>query len=223
MENCDADQSFCCCFLDRRCLGLQLTMRDVRGVNLCPLLYPVQVTKNKYALSSFISQSCFQGTCPSFPLSNKKKHRLSYTGSFDIPESPPSLSVSRIYKMNSNELFRLKLTEIASKIEKEKLERLKFLCKDFIPDGDRENISSPVQLLTELEHRRKLAPNHLQFLRKCLEQVGRDDLAYEMETFEREQEELKGKEMICLNSRMHAMPNAYCTNDYWTTSKGLVV
>lgn len=86
--------------------------------------------------------------------------------------------------MNSNARFRLKLAEIASKIEKEKLERLKFLCTHLIPDGDREKISSPERLFTELEHRRELAPNRLIFLQKCLEQVGRHDLAYELKAFD---------------------------------------
>ena len=84
--------------------------------------------------------------------------------------------------MNRNQHFRLKLAQIASKIQKEKLERLKFLCKDFIPDGDREKISSPEQPFIELEYRRKLAPNRFKFLRQCLKHVGRHDLAYELKT-----------------------------------------
>ena len=91
--------------------------------------------------------------------------------------------------MNSNKRFRLKLAEIASKIEKERLERLKFLYKDSIPDGDREKISSPEQLFIELEHRRLLAPNRVEFFRECLKQIGRDDLAHELTDFEGDKEE----------------------------------
>ena len=55
--------------------------------------------------------------------------------------------------MNSRERFRLKLGKIASQIESHRLERFKFLCKDSIPEGDLERISSPEALFIELEHR----------------------------------------------------------------------
>ena len=97
--------------------------------------------------------------------------------------------------MNSNEHFRLKLAEVASKIQKEDLERLKFLCTDFIPDGDREKISSPEQLFIQLEHRRKLAPNRLAFLQKCLQQIGRHDLTYELNENAFEHHRKEGKNL----------------------------
>ena len=61
--------------------------------------------------------------------------------------------------MNSRERFRLKLGEIASQIESHRLERFKFLCKDLIPEGDMERISSLEALFIELEHRMLLGPN----------------------------------------------------------------
>ncbi|CAH3018058.1 unnamed protein product [Porites evermanni] len=79
--------------------------------------------------------------------------------------------------MNSRQRFRLKLGTIASQIESHRLEHFKFLCKDSIPEGDMERISSPEALFIELEHRMLLGPNQVEFVRQCLIQVGRKDLA----------------------------------------------
>ena len=79
---------------------------------------------------------------------------------------------------------RLKLATIASLLEKEQLERLKYLCKDRIPDGDRERIKTPEQLLLELEQRQVITPNSLQFLIDSLENIGRKDLAENLRNFE---------------------------------------
>ena len=101
------------------------------------------------------------------------------------------------------ESFRVVLTKIVSKLEKENLERLKFLCKDVIPDGDRENISSPEQLLIELEHRRKLAPNNLKFLQESLELVGRHDLAHDLKVFEHSRPSEKGNKLDLYQQRRY--------------------
>lgn len=103
--------------------------------------------------------------------------------------------------------FRLKLAEIASKIETEKLERMKFMCIDFIPDGDLEKILSPEQLFTELEHRSILAPNRLAFLQKCLEIAGRHDLAYDLKAWERDWG--KGKKIDLILSDTYTEDNVY--------------
>ena len=88
--------------------------------------------------------------------------------------------------MESQQRFRLKLAEIASQIEQEKLEKLKFLFSDVIPAGDREKIVTPVQLFEELEQRQQISQRDLGFLQKCLQEVGRWDLANKLNTYERE-------------------------------------
>lgn len=86
--------------------------------------------------------------------------------------------------MNSRERFTLMLGKIASQIESHRLESFKFLCKDSIPEGDLERISSPEALFIELEHRMKLGPNQVEFVCQCLEQVGRKDLASKLMAFD---------------------------------------
>lgn len=100
--------------------------------------------------------------------------------------------------MDSKQRFRLKLTEIASRIEEEKLEKLKFLFSDVIPAGDREKIVTPLQLFEELEQRQQISQRRLDFLQKCLKEVGRVDLADELNTYEREccGESEKGKKTL---------------------------
>ena len=87
--------------------------------------------------------------------------------------------------MESRNTFRPKLAEIASKLDGERFERLKFLCKDLIPDGNREKIGTPELLFLELEQRKEITPNCLQFLITCLENVGRKDLADDLRNYER--------------------------------------
>lgn len=86
--------------------------------------------------------------------------------------------------METRKIFRLKLTSIASLLGTEQLERLKYLCQDDIPHGDRERIKTPEQLFLELEQRQVITPNSLQFLIDCLENVGRKDLAEDLRNFE---------------------------------------
>lgn len=88
--------------------------------------------------------------------------------------------------------FRLKLAKVASHLDVEKLERLKFLCADLIPAGDREKIKTPEQLFLELEQRKKIAPNKLTFLVDCLVDIGRKDLADDLKNYERQH--LQGKQ-----------------------------
>lgn len=93
--------------------------------------------------------------------------------------------------MALRENFRLKLTEVASKLDTEKLERLKYLCSDSIPAGDREKITTPEQLFLELEQRKEVAPNNLKFLIDCLVHVGRKDLSDDIKSYEHKGEEGK--------------------------------
>lgn len=95
--------------------------------------------------------------------------------------------------MNSRQRFTLNLGKIASRIESHRLERFKFLCKDSIPEGDMEQISSPEALFMELEHRMLLGPSNVEFVGQCLIQVGRNDLAFELMAFDEKRE---GKKII---------------------------
>ena len=87
--------------------------------------------------------------------------------------------------MESKNVFRQKLSEIASQLDVEKFTRLKYLCVDHIPDGDREKINTAEKLFLELEQRTVIAPNDLRFLIDCLEKVGRKDLADDLKNYGR--------------------------------------
>ena len=89
--------------------------------------------------------------------------------------------------MDRKQNYRLNLNEIASKLTEENLRKLKFLCYDVIPAGDNERVLSAQDLFTQLEQRGKIAPNRLDFLHKCLQNIGRKDLATDLKT-ERESE-----------------------------------
>ena len=86
--------------------------------------------------------------------------------------------------MESRDKFRLKLTEVASKLDSEKLEKLKYLCVDHIPAGDLEKSNTPEQLFLNLEQRKKIEPSRLDFLVERLESVGRKDLADDLKSYE---------------------------------------
>lgn len=67
--------------------------------------------------------------------------------------------------------FRSFLLRLSSDITKEKLEQIKYLCFDDIPERDLENISSPLQLFKVLERRQMIGIDNLSFLRKLLSDV----------------------------------------------------
>ena len=72
--------------------------------------------------------------------------------------------------MESRGKFRLKLTQVASELDSEKLAKLKFLCCDSIQARDLEKIKTPEQLFLELEQSKEIEPNRLelQFLNEIL-------------------------------------------------------
>ena len=96
--------------------------------------------------------------------------------------------------MESKGKFRLKLSEVASELEMEKLEKLKYSCSGPIPAGDLEKIETPDQLFVELEQRKLIEPNRLQFLIDRLKTVGRKDLADDLKSYECERTE--GKQFL---------------------------
>ncbi|XP_068744619.1 uncharacterized protein [Montipora capricornis] len=93
--------------------------------------------------------------------------------------------------MDSTQEFRLKLTEVASELDIERLARLKFLCSDLIPGGDLEKIKTPEHLFLELEQRKVIEPHRLKFLADRLDTIGRKDLADDLRNNEREK--IRGK------------------------------
>ena len=111
--------------------------------------------------------------------------------------------------MNSRERFTLMLGKIASQIESHRLESFKFLCKDSIPEGDMERISSPEALFIELEHRMKLGPNQVEFVCQCLEQVGRKDLASKLMAFDEKRGGKKIKEILIYFILLYVIKNTY--------------
>ena len=86
--------------------------------------------------------------------------------------------------MESRGKFRLKLTQVASELDSEKLAKLKFLCCDSIQAGDLEKIKTPEQLFLELEQSKEIEPNRLEFLINRLENVGKKDLADDLKSYE---------------------------------------
>lgn len=102
--------------------------------------------------------------------------------------------------MECRDKFRLKLTEVASNLDSEKLEKLKYLCVDYIPAGDLEKINNPEQLFLNLEQRKKIEPSRLDFLVERLESVGRKDLADDLKSYECKR--TKGEQFL-----------SHCTND----------
>ena len=75
--------------------------------------------------------------------------------------------------MGSNALsYRTLLLRISENITASDLEKLKFLCLDFIPDGELETIDSALKLFKALERRSKLAENDLTFLCYLLTNVN---------------------------------------------------
>ena len=124
------------------------------------------------------------------------------------------MSTAQFSAMESRGKLRLKLTEVASELDMEKLDRLKYLCSDSIPARDLEKIKTPEQLFLELEQRKKIERNRLKFLIDSLESVGRKDLADDLKSYECKRTE--GEQFL-----------SYFTDDVWvfvqTHTSGMAV
>ena len=72
------------------------------------------------------------------------------------------------------------LLQLVQRLSTADLEEMIFICEDVLSESTAEEIQSDksaTSLFRALEHRGKLAPNEYEFLRECLVNIGRDDLA----------------------------------------------
>lgn len=98
--------------------------------------------------------------------------------------------------MESND-YRAFLLRISDHITEKKLKQLKYLCLDYIPEGDLEKISSPLDLFRDLERRHMIGIHDLSFLKKLLKDVTCVHLANEVDEFTVRQE----VQLLCLEKQ----------------------
>ncbi|KAL9984602.1 hypothetical protein ACROYT_G006915 [Oculina patagonica] len=93
--------------------------------------------------------------------------------------------------------FRSFLLRVSDDITKEKLEQIKYLCSDDIPERDLEIISSPLQLFKDLERRQMIGIDNLSFLQKLLTDVTCLQLVTKVDDFISRRE----VELFCLKTQ----------------------
>ncbi len=79
---------------------------------------------------------------------------------------------------SKNTQHRLQLLELSQALTQCDLEELLFVCEVEISESAAEEIKSGTSFFRALEHRACLGPNNYEFLRTCLEGIGRNDLAH---------------------------------------------
>lgn len=72
--------------------------------------------------------------------------------------------------------YRGMMAKIATRIDDESLDELKYQCKDIIGDGKLEMIANPQGLFQVLEERDEVSSDNLTFLCEILKNIGRIDL-----------------------------------------------
>lgn len=90
--------------------------------------------------------------------------------------------------------YRSFLLRISGDITEDKLEQMKYLCSDDIPERDLENINSPLRLFKDLERRQMIGIDNLTFLRKILTDAICPLLVTKVDDFESRRE----VELSCL-------------------------
>ena len=95
--------------------------------------------------------------------------------------------------MESNN-FKTFLLRLSDHITERKLSELKYLCSDYIPEGDLEKISSPLDLFRELQRRQMIGIDNLSFLQELLSDVMYIQLANKVGDFILRRE----LELLCL-------------------------
>ena len=68
---------------------------------------------------------------------------------------------------------RIKLLKVSQHITQNDLEMLKFLCKEIVPAGQLEKITSPIKFLTKLEELDLIRAEDMSFLEQVLEVIGK--------------------------------------------------
>lgn len=81
---------------------------------------------------------------------------------------------------------RVLLLKIGHKLTNSDIEDLVFMSEGILSESTAEGIKSATGLFRELEHRGVLAPNDYEYLKSCLLDIGRNDLAAFLPTAEDE-------------------------------------
>ncbi|NWX36685.1 FADD protein, partial [Notiomystis cincta] len=79
------------------------------------------------------------------------------------------------------------LHSISSGLSNTELSALKFLCRDKIRKGKLEGVQSGRELFSILMEQQEIASDNLEFLRKLLQHIDRDDLVAQLVQFEEEE------------------------------------
>ena len=73
-------------------------------------------------------------------------------------------------------VYRSLLLKLSDSFTSLDLKKMKFICRDVIPDGRAELITEPFELFIALEQRNLLSVEKLDFLASKLEDIDRNDL-----------------------------------------------
>ena len=72
--------------------------------------------------------------------------------------------------------FRSLLLELSNSLTSSNLKQLKFLCRDVIPDGTAEKITTPLEFFVFVEQLNILTDSYRDFLASKLREIHRNDL-----------------------------------------------
>ena len=79
--------------------------------------------------------------------------------------------------------YRTFLLDLSSKLLTDDLEKLKFACKDAVPYGKTEEVTTGFKFFDLLEQNGKISPQNLTPLKNMVKAIGRADLALEVNEF----------------------------------------
>ena len=79
--------------------------------------------------------------------------------------------------------YRTFLLDLSSKLLIDDLEKLKFACKDVVPYGKTEEVTSGFKFFDLLEQNGIISPQNLIPLEKMMKAIGRADIALEVNQF----------------------------------------
>ncbi|XP_075790415.1 CASP8 and FADD-like apoptosis regulator [Pelodiscus sinensis] len=103
--------------------------------------------------------------------------------------------------------YRVLMVEINEELDKQEVSSLLFLLKDYVPRMKMTKDKSFLGVVSELEKLNLVAPNQLDLIEDCLQNIHRIDLKKKIQKYKHEALSISGSQPMYINALQASLPN----------------